>query len=82
MIKIYIKTYCIIASIILYIPPIYRQTPIGFIIRPPFPQNYCALHKLIGQRMVQIDWSLLIIELLLLAFILGFIYLDSKKNKG
>ena len=78
--KTYIKIYCIIASIILYIPPIYRQIPRGFIIRPPFPKNYCFLHEVIGKRMIQIDWSLLIIELLLSAFVLGFIYLCLRKH--
>lgn len=78
--KTYIKIYCIIASIILYIPPIYRQIPRGFIIRPNFPKNYYFLHEIIGRKFIQIDWSLLVIELLLSAFLLGFIYLCLRKD--
>ena len=78
--KTYIKIYCIIASIMLYNPPIYKQLPRGFIMRPSFPENYYCLQEIIGRKMVQIDWSLLIIELLLSAFLLGFIYLHFRED--
>lgn len=77
--KSYIKIYCILASIFLYVLPIYRQTPSGVIIRPSFPHNYCLLHNIIKTyvNMIQIDWVLLLVELLLSAFILCFIYLEE-----
>lgn len=64
----------------LYNPPIYKQLPRGFIMRPSFPENYYCLQEIIGRKMVQIDWSLLIIELLLSAFLLGFIYLHFNED--
>ena len=78
--KTYIKIYCIIASIILYIPPVYKQLPRGIITRASFPNNHCFLHDIIGSRFVQIDWSILSLELLLVAIILIYIYMDTQKS--
>jgi len=80
--KTYISIYCLISSIILCIPPIYRQLPGGFIIRDSFPNNYCFIFNICGSRMIQIDWSLLSIELLLLVFFLGYVYLENIQDKN
>lgn len=79
--KNYIKIYCIIASIILSCPPVYQLLPRGVIARATFPNNHHFIFKIIGLRFIEIDWSLLLLELLLLAFILGFIYTTEMETK-
>lgn len=74
-----INAYCVICMFILYHPPIYRILRYGFISRPPFPKNFMAITNIMGKNNIQIDISLLIIEILFLTLIF-IILLNEYRN--
>lgn len=75
----YVKTYCIVASVMLLFPPVYRQGLYGSILREKFPNNFVPIKIAINSHLLHIDWSLLVIELLLLLFVIVYLYCDNSK---
>lgn len=77
-----IGIYCTIICFLLYIPPVYRQLPRGFISRAQFPKNHMMLHDILGQRLIEIDWSILLIEVLIVTVVAcGIYFCFIKKDK-
>lgn len=79
--KLYLKIYFIVAGILLLFPPTYRQLPNGFVRKMKFPDNHEFLFETMGSWRLEIDWSILAIEFLLIAVVLIIVYLFSKENR-